>query len=234
MPRVEFSSAGYWNVFSLNLWQNIRNFLNLLVVTLSVMLDTWQITVFRTEQHSRAQQSKQNFHAVRNSAGKGSLDIPFRFKCRDSCGEITQDSLLFMNTNKREALNKKFSTWRHDFTRRRWWAGWCRRVLAAEARTTHCNGPARQRTIPIPFGSPLVVSRDRLAMEWTIRASNPGGDSIFPARPDRPWGTPSVLYAFSGVKRPESGVDHPPPSNTEVKERVIYTSTPPLGLHVLF
>ena len=32
--------------------------------------------------------------------------------------------------------------------------------------------------------------------------------------------------SFPGAKRPGHGVDHPPPSSVEVKERVRYTSTP--------
>jgi len=40
--------------------------------------------------------------------------------------------------------------------------------------------------------------------------------------------------SFPGVKWPERGVDHPPPSRAEVKERVSYTSSPPLGLRGLF
>ena len=40
----------------------------------------------------------------------------------------------------------------------------------------------------------------------------------------RPWGLPSLLYNghrfIPGVKRPANGVDDPPPSSAEVKERV--------------
>jgi hypothetical protein len=62
-------------------------------------------------------------------------------------------------------------------------------------------------------------------MGWTVRGSNPGGSEIFRTRPDRPWGQPSLLYNgygvhSRGVKRPGRGVDHPPSSSTEVKERV--------------
>jgi hypothetical protein len=51
------------------------------------------------------------------------------------------------------------------------------------------------------------------------------GGEIFRTSPDRPWGPPSLLYngyrgSFPGVKRPGHGVDHPPPSSAEVKERV--------------
>jgi hypothetical protein len=47
---------------------------------------------------------------------------------------------------------------------------------------------------------------------------------IFRTRPDRPWGSPSLLYngyrVFTGSKRPGRGVEHPSPSGTDVKERV--------------
>ena len=55
---------------------------------------------------------------------------------------------------------------------------------------------------------------------------------IFRTCPDRPWGQPSFLYngyrvSFPGVKRPGRGVDHPPPSSAEVKERVeLYFDSP--------
>jgi hypothetical protein len=53
--------------------------------------------------------------------------------------------------------------------------------------------------------------------------------------PDRPWGPPSLLYngyqvSFQGVKRPGQGVNHPPPSNTEIKERVELHHYSPLCL----
>jgi hypothetical protein len=36
-----------------------------------------------------------------------------------------------------------------------------------------------------------------------------------------------LFYNLSGVKRPGRGVDHPPPSSTEVKERVeLYLYSP--------
>jgi hypothetical protein len=48
---------------------------------------------------------------------------------------------------------------------------------------------------------------------------------IFRSRPDRPWGLLSLLYngyrvSFLGVKGTGRGVDHPPPTSAEVKERV--------------
>jgi hypothetical protein len=62
-------------------------------------------------------------------------------------------------------------------------------------------------------------------MGWTVRGSNSARVEIFRTRPGRPCGPPSHLYSgyrvFSGIKRPGSGVDHPPPSSAEVKERVV-------------
>ena len=63
---------------------------------------------------------------------------------------------------------------------------------------------------------------------------------IFQTHPDRPWGPPSLLYngyqvSFPGVKRPGRGVDQPPPSSAEVKERVelyLYSPSGP-SWHVL-
>jgi hypothetical protein len=48
------------------------------------------------------------------------------------------------------------------------------------------------------------------------------GGEIFPACPDRPWSPPSLLYngyrvSFLGVNRPGRGVEHPTPSDVEVK-----------------
>ena len=50
-----------------------------------------------------------------------------------------------------------------------------------------------------------------------VRGSNPTGGEIFRTRPDRPWGTPSLLYngyrvSFPWVKQPRRGDDHPPSS----------------------
>jgi len=47
------------------------------------------------------------------------------------------------------------------------------------------------------------------------------GGEIFRTCPDQPWGSYTVgTGSFPGVKRPGRSVDHPPPSSTEVKERV--------------
>jgi len=58
-----------------------------------------------------------------------------------------------------------------------------------------------------------------------IQGSNPGEGEVFRTGADRPWGPPSLLcngyrVFFPGVKRPGRGVEHPPPSSAEVKERV--------------
>ena len=58
------------------------------------------------------------------------------------------------------------------------------------------------------------------------------GCEIFQTRPDQPWGPPSLLYnanwlSFPEVKRPGRGVDHPPPSSADVKEKVeLYLYSP--------
>ena len=53
----------------------------------------------------------------------------------------------------------------------------------------------------------------------------PVGGGISLTRPDRTWCPPRLLYneyrvSFLQVKRPGRGVEHPPPSDVEVKERV--------------
>ena len=53
----------------------------------------------------------------------------------------------------------------------------------------------------------------------------PCASEIPRTRSDLPWGPPSLLYngyrvSFPGVKLPGYGVNHPPPSNAEIKERV--------------
>jgi hypothetical protein len=54
---------------------------------------------------------------------------------------------------------------------------------------------------------------------------------IFRTLTNRPWSQPSLLYngyrSFSEVKQPGRGIDHPPPSSAEVKERVkLYRFSP--------
>jgi hypothetical protein len=64
------------------------------------------------------------------------------------------------------------------------------------------------------------------------KKKNLGGGEIFRTLPDRSWGLPSLLYngyrfSFPGIKRPGRGVDHPPSSSAEVKERVeLYLYSP--------
>ena len=61
--------------------------------------------------------------------------------------------------------------------------------------------------------------------------SNLGGDETFCTFPDRPWGSPTLLYeyqvSYPGVKRPGRGADNPLLSSAEVKERVkLYLYSP--------
>jgi len=82
-------------------------------------------------------------------------------------------------------------------------------------------GPTNIYSIAMRAGTAQSVQR--LDTGWTVRGSNPGGDEIFRARPDRPWGPPSlpiqrVPCPFPGATR--RGVYHPSPARAEVKEKV--------------
>ena len=87
------------------------------------------------------------------------------------------------------------------------------------------------------FESTVFVSRDSSVGRATrYELDGPGRGEIFHTRPDRPWGPLSLLYigywvSFPGVKRPGRGVNHPPLSNAEVKERVELYLCSPLGLY---
>ena len=78
----------------------------------------------------------------------------------------------------------------------------------------------------LPAAPKFLRSRyNELATGWTFQGSNHGGGDIFWRPSDRSWGPPSLLYneyqaSFLGTKRPGRGVDHPPLSGAEVKERV--------------
>jgi hypothetical protein len=92
----------------------------------------------------------------------------------------------------------------------------------------------------------MYIHSKRLGKDWRVRGSNPGGGKIFRTLPDRPWGLHQISYStcritFPGVKWPGRGVNHPPPSTAEVKERVElypYSSSGPswpvLGKHYVF
>ena len=79
----------------------------------------------------------------------------------------------------------------------------------------------------------VAHSVQRLTTGWTVRDRIPVG-TRFSARPDRPWGPPSLLYngyrVFPvGKVRPGRDADHSPPSSAAVMEQYSYTSTHPLG-----
>ena len=62
-------------------------------------------------------------------------------------------------------------------------------------------------------------------MGWTVLGSNPGGGARFSAPIRTGPGAHPASYtmgtgSFPGVKQPGRGVDHPPPSSAEVKEKV--------------
>ena len=73
----------------------------------------------------------------------------------------------------------------------------------------------------------------RLATDWTVRGSNPGGGGgeIFCTRTARPGAHPACCTmgtgSFPGVKRPGRGADHPPPTKCRGQERVgLYLYSP--------
>jgi hypothetical protein len=79
----------------------------------------------------------------------------------------------------------------------------------------------------------------KFTTDWMVQGLNPGGNKIFCTHPDRAWGPPSLPYIkyqvfFPQVKHPGHGINHPPPSSTEVKESVQLQLYSPLGLHDLF
>jgi len=64
-----------------------------------------------------------------------------------------------------------------------------------------------------------------------VRGSNPGGGEIFAPLETGPGAHPASYImgtgSFLGVKRPGLGVDHPPPSSAEVKEKIeLYLYSP--------
>ena len=70
-------------------------------------------------------------------------------------------------------------------------------------------------------------------MGWTVRDRIPVG-TRFSARPDRPWGPPSLLYngyrVFPrGKVQLGRAADHSPPSTDAVMKEYSYTFTHPLG-----
>ena len=67
---------------------------------------------------------------------------------------------------------------------------------------------------------------------WERDFPHPSRPALGPIQPPIQW----VSSLFSGAKWPGGGVDHPPPSSAEVKQRVeLYLySTPLAGLHGLF
>ena len=80
----------------------------------------------------------------------------------------------------------------------------------------------RFKAIPRRY-TQLAQCIQRVATGWTVRGSITGGSEIFPTHPSPALGPtqpPAHRVPFPGLKRPGSGVNHPPPFSEEVKERV--------------
>ena len=92
--------------------------------------------------------------------------------------------------------------------------------------------PAPSRLATVSVGivtAPSRVATVSVSIVTRYGLDGPGIESrrseIFRSRPTRPWNPPSLLYnryrvSFPGIKRPRRGLNHPPPSSAEVKERV--------------
>ena len=84
------------------------------------------------------------------------------------------------------------------------------------------------------MASGVAQSVQRLATDWTVRGSNPGGGEIFCTCSDRPWGPPSLLcnryrLLLGGKERPWAWRWPLTPSSAAVKKEQSYTSTPSMG-----
>ena len=84
-------------------------------------------------------------------------------------------------------------------------------------------------------GTAIAQSVLRLATEWTVWGSNPGGGRVFPHSSRRSVGPTQppiqqVPGLIPGVKQPGRGVNHPPHLAPRLKKEYSYTSTRPLGL----
>jgi len=54
----------------------------------------------------------------------------------------------------------------------------------------------------------IAQSLQRLATDWMVRGSNPGGGEIFRNRPDRHWSPSTLLYNGYPGSLPGRGVAH--------------------------
>jgi len=67
--------------------------------------------------------------------------------------------------------------------------------------------------------------KEKFTTDWMVQGLNPNVDKIFCIHPDQAWGPHSLPYNkhqvfFPQIQHPGHGINHPPPSSTEVKERV--------------
>ena len=101
-----------------------------------------------------------------------------------------------------------------------------------------CNSVAIfNRKLFCSFNTNLLWQTES-ATGWSVRRSNSGGGESFLTCPDGSWGPSSLLYngywvSCPGVKRPGRGVDRPPRSSAEDKERIelyLYSSSGPSWL----
>ena len=91
-----------------------------------------------------------------------------------------------------------------------------------------CLWLLKGRDSVVGIATRYVLDDPGIEGRWERDVPYPSRPALGPTRPQYTNGTES----FSGVKRPGRGVDHPPPSSAEVKERVeIYPCYPQGGLY---
>ena len=103
-------------------------------------------------------------------------------------------------------------------------------VLAPLAATHSCRGGFLRVSFK-KWQAATAQSVQRFATGSTVRGSNPGGgepSAFVQTGPGAHTAACAIgTRSFPGVKRPGRGVDHPPPSSAEVKERVeLYLYSP--------
>jgi hypothetical protein len=81
-------------------------------------------------------------------------------------------------------------------------------------------------------------SHSSVGMATRYGLDGPGIESrcgrVFRTRPDQSWDSRSLLYSFfAGAKGAGRGVNHPPPSSVEVKEREELYLYSAVGIHDL-
>jgi hypothetical protein len=93
----------------------------------------------------------------------------------------------------------------------------CKTSLSLRKRKRICNFFSQK--FSLKEWTAIAQTIYRSATYWTVRGSNSGRGEIYRTLSYRPCGLPSFLHNGYRVKRPGSGINHPPLSSGKVKER---------------